>query len=74
MLVIASAASAMGIMTTLSVVQMAHAAPNSPHGTCFFNKGVSGCAGNIGGFVDTHNKDCRQINKGPFNTFSCPQQ
>jgi hypothetical protein len=69
--IVAAAVSAMGIVTTLSAIQMAHAAPQSGHGICFFNKGVSGCAGNIGGFVDTHHKDCRQINKGPFNVFSC---
>ena len=54
MFVIAAAAvSAIGIVTTLDTVQVAHAAPQSRHGTCFTNKGVSSCAGNIGGFVDT---------------------
>ena len=72
MFVIAAAAvSAMAIVNTLSAIQTAHAAPQSPHGICFFHKGASGCAGNVGGFVETR-KDCHQINKGPFNTYSCP--
>ena len=72
--VIAAAVSAMGIVTTLSAVQMVHAAPQSRHGTCFTNEGANGCAGNAGGFVDTPNQDCREINNGPFNTHihDCP--
>ena len=69
MFVIAAAAvSAMGIVTTLDAVQMAHAAPNSGHGTCFGHKGASGCAGNIGGFINNrHGTRC--INNGPYNVF-----
>jgi hypothetical protein len=74
MFVIAAAAvSAIGIVTTLDAVQVVHAAPQSRHGTCFTNE-VNACAGNAGGFVDTPNKDCREINNGPFNTHihDCP--
>jgi hypothetical protein len=35
---------------------------------------VSGCAGAVGGFIDTEQQGCKNINRGPFNNneFSCP--
>ena len=62
---------AVGTVTTLGAIQNAHAAPQSNHGTCDIGngnagQGASGCAGNVGGFIETRN-GCRNINQGPFN-------
>src|SRR3954447_6007267 len=52
--------------------------PDTRHGTCDLGgpsvNSASGCAGNIGGFIDTHNMPCKEINRGPFNKgfHSCP--
>jgi hypothetical protein len=72
-LTIATIVSAMGTATTLGAIQNAHAAPSqvNSHGTCLIGEGnhgqgASGCAGNVGGFIETRN-GCRNINEGPFN-------
>lgn len=69
-----AAVSAVGIVTIISRIQIAHAEPQSERGHCLIGgpsvEGVSGCAGNLGGFVETrHGTRC--INQGPFNDFSC---
>jgi hypothetical protein len=68
---IAATVGAMGTATTLGAIQNAHAAPQSNHGTCEVGngnagQGASGCAGNVGGHIETGN-GCRNINQGPFN-------
>ena len=71
--VVAAAVSATGIATTLSGIQIAHADPQSPHGTCGIGgsgNGAFGCAGNVGGFIETPNGNCLTTG-GPFNTFNC---
>jgi hypothetical protein len=59
----------------VAMAMPAFAAP-PPQGSCEVGgvKGkVSGCAGAVGGFIDTEQQGCRDINRGPFNTgeFSC---
>ena len=70
---IATIVGAMGTATTLGAIQNAHAAPSQEdsHGTCLIGEGnhgqgASGCAGNVGGFIENRN-GCRNINEGPFN-------
>ena len=50
----------------------AFAAPQSANGTCEVggasDNGASGCAGNVGGFIITKNRGCRDINRGPFHS------
>lgn len=60
----------------VAMAMPAFAAP-PPQGSCEVGgvRGkVSGCAGAVGGFIDTEQQGCRDINRGPFNTgeFSCP--
>ncbi|MGA9842159.1 MAG: hypothetical protein WBQ25_07575 [Nitrososphaeraceae archaeon] len=51
-----------GIATTLSGIQIAHADPQTPHGTCGIGGGSGNgafrCAGNVGGFIVTPNRNC----------------
>ncbi len=74
MFAIAAVIAAVGAVATLgstSVLQQASADPQEAHGRCFSNNGVDfGCAGNVGGVI-IKNGECRQINQGPFNEFSC---
>jgi hypothetical protein len=68
---IAAALSATGLVTTLGAIQIAHAAPQEPHGTCGVGdggEGAFGCAGNVGGFIVTPQGRC--IEQGtPFSVF-----
>ena len=79
---IAAAVSAMGIASTLSGIQMAHARPTNTygsatqggHGSCLIGGPgeTTGCAGDQGGFVKNPKGRCHTTG-GPNNEeFSCP--
>jgi hypothetical protein len=76
-IVIAAAVSAMGIASTLSGIQMAHARPTNTypgHGSCLIGGpgATTGCAGDQGGFVRNPIGRCHTTG-GPNNEqFSCP--
>ena len=62
-------------MALLATVVVASTMPaiadqkKSRNGTCEVGgsgSGAEGCAGNVGGFIETGNGDCNQINSGPF--------
>jgi len=63
----------------VAMAMPAFAAP-PPQGTCDVGgpsgNGASGCAGAVGGFIDTEQQECKDINRGPFNNneFSCPRR
>ena len=58
----------------MAAMVVATAAPTfadqkSRNGTCQVGgsgSGAKGCAGNVGGFIETPNGGCNQINSGPF--------
>lgn len=62
-------------LTAPTVVLQAYADPKEPNGKCFLekDKGAKGCAGNIGGFIQTPKGRCIEQNT-PFSDFhgSCP--
>ena len=70
---IAILVSAIGIMTALGTLQLANGAPQAPHGTCGVGDGSSngafGCAGNVGGFIQTPGGRCIEQNT-PNSVFS----
>lgn len=72
---IALSTATMSIGSLTNGIQMVNADPSEPHGTCGVGgdsgKGAFGCAGNVGGFINTPNGKCHTTG-GPFNTFSCP--
>lgn len=66
------------VAALMAAMAMATAVPafavpslDTPHGTCGIgghsDNGARGCAGNIGGHIDTQNAPCKNINRGPFN-------
>jgi hypothetical protein len=63
---IAVVATAMGIAPLIDTIQSANAEPRERHGTCDLGghseKGASGCAGNVGGFIKTPNGRCIEQN------------
>ncbi len=63
------------LLTIAGAPLSAAAAPQDAHGTCGVGgpsqNGATGCAGNVGGVIFAPNNECRQINQGPFNEFSC---
>ena len=62
------------VMALLATIVVASTMPaiadqKSRNGTCEVGgsgSGAEGCAGNVGGFIETGNGDCNQINSGPF--------
>ena len=64
----------LAIAAVMAMMVVATAAPTfadqkSRNGTCDVGgsgSGAKGCAGNVGGFIETPNGDCNQINSGPF--------
>jgi hypothetical protein len=79
LLVLAVAALMAAMAMATAVPAFAVPSEFTRHGTCDpiggpSDNGASGCAGNIGGFIDTKHKDCKNINRGPFNKgfHSCP--
>jgi hypothetical protein len=71
-IMVLAVAALMAAMAIASAVP-AFAVPSEEdrHGTCLIggrsDKGARGCAGNIGGHIDTQNAECKNINRGPFN-------
>ena len=56
-------------ITTSTMVHQAFADPKDRHGRCFFNEhGANGCAGDVGGFIETPNGRCLE-QKTPFSDF-----
>ena len=58
----------------LALAVPAFAAP-SGSGTCRVGgqseEGASGCAGSVGGAIETPHQGCKQINQSRFNEFAC---
>jgi len=56
-------------ITTSTILPQTFADPKEPNGKCFgHEKGAFGCAGNIGGFIETPKDRCIEQNT-PFSEF-----
>ncbi len=78
-MVLSLAAIMTAVMAASAITAFAVPSEENAHGSCRVggqspdDKGARGCAGNIGGHIDTQNRgnndndECENINRGPFN-------